>query len=379
MTPDSEADLIQRIKAHMAAGTADMAAAPYANPVEMYTSPTILAKELETFFAGGLLCVGLSVDVPARPEWLTHDIAGRSVLLTRDEAGVLRAFLNVCRHRGAPVAEGRGTSRRFTCPYHGWTYDNSGALVARPTEEGFDTIDKCQMGLTPLPVVERHGLIFLSCDPKAEGADPKDRLGAAAAQIDAFHLNTYYRFGTRQISKQVNWKLVVDTFLEAYHLATLHSTTLAPMIYNQFAAWDEWGQIGRLTAARKSIDKMKGGPLAPHITQLYFLFPNTVLIYQQDHVETFQAFPKNGSPDETDIVVSLYCPAEPATDSEARHWQKNFDLLMNVTEQEDFALCEKIQEGFHSGAQTHVTYGRNEPGLQYYHRSIKQALGLPDG
>lgn len=376
MTPDSEADLIRRIRAHMAAGTTDMAPAPYENPVAMYTSRDVLAQELDIFFQKGLLCVGLSADVPASPEWLTHDIAGRSVILARDERGVLRAFLNVCRHRGAPVADGRGTFRRFTCPYHGWTYDLKGSLVARPTEEGFAAIDKCEMGLTPLPVTEKHGLIFLSCDPKRIDVSLDERLGGAAEDIAAFDLDTYYRFGTRASARRMNWKLVVDTFLEAYHLDKLHSKSLAPMIHSHFAAWDEWGVIGRLTAARKSISEIGDGPLAPHITQLYFLFPNTVLIYQQDHVETFQAFPKQGSPDESDIVVSLYCPTKPETDSENRHWQNNFDLLMNVTGNEDFALCEKIQRGFYTGAQSHVTYGRNEPGLQHYHRSIKQALGI---
>lgn len=360
---------------NMDAGTCDMAPAPYANPVTMYTSPDILARETDTLFKKGALCVGLSADVPASPEWMVHDIAGRSVILARDTGGTLRAFLNVCRHRGAPVAEGRGTSRRFTCPYHGWTYGIDGALAARPAEEGFDAIGKDCMGLTPLPVSEKYGLIYLSCDPKRDSVSVDDSLGLAASEIAAFNLGTYYRFGTRKIDKHMNWKLVIDTFLEAYHLEALHKKSLAPMIFNTYSAWDEWGSIGRLTAARKSITEMGDGSLGPHVTQLHFLFPNTVLIHQQDHVETFQAFPKNGSPDAVDIVVSLYCPTKPDTESAERHWANNFDLLMNVTETEDFALCEKIQKGFYSAAQTHVTYGRNEPGLQHYHRSIKQALG----
>ena len=378
MTPDSEADLKHRLIAHLDQGTTDMAPAPYANPVSMYTSTDVLAREMQTFFADGVLCVGLSADLPASPEWMTLDIAGRSVVVARDGSGALRAFLNVCRHRGAPVAENRGTARLLTCPYHGWAYDLKGDLIARPKEDGFSAIDKCEMGLTQLPVAEKNGLVFLSCNPARPAIDPATVLGASEDQFASFRLDQYFRFGTRKLSKRMNWKLVVDTFLEAYHLETLHSKSLAPMIHSHYCAWDEWGSIGRLTAPRKSISKMNGGSLAPHVTQLYFLFPNMVLINQQDHVETFQAFPKKGAVDEADIVVSLYCPSKPATDSEERHWKNNFDLLVRVTETEDFDLCEKIQAGFGAGAQTHVTYGRNEPGLQHYHRSIKRALGFTE-
>ncbi len=378
MTPESERDLTERIKSHLAAGTTDLAPDPYENQVDMYTSPAVLKREQERFFRSGVLCAGLCADVPHPNDWLVLDVAGKSVLLARDNAGTLRGFLNVCRHRGAPVAEGQGNGNRFTCPYHGWTYNNIGKLIAQPMEEAFERPTACKVALQELPIEEKHGLIYLSCDPQSKVCADQ-HLGDAASEIAAFDLSSYHRFGTRKVSKQMNWKLVVDTFLEAYHLQTLHKASLAPMIYNTHCVWEDWGHIGRLTTPRKSIGEMSDGSLLPYVTMLYFLFPNLVLIQQQDHIETFHAFPKNNSPDEADIVVSLYCPNVPETDSAVRHWTKNFDLLMNVTEGEDFALCEKIQKGFYSGAQSHIVYGRNEPGLQHYHRSIKSALGLSGG
>jgi len=114
--------------------------------------------------------------------------------------------------------------------------------------------------------------------------------------------------------------------------------------------------------------------LISHTAIVYLLFPNTVLVMAQDHLETWHMFPAGNGVDETRMYVSLYTPEPALTDSARRHWKNNFDLLMATVENQDFPVSEGIQRGFYSGAQDEIMYGCNEPALQHYHQAIKSAL-----
>ena len=110
------------------------------------------------------------------------------------------------------------------------------------------------------------------------------------------------------------------------------------------------------------------------LAAIYVLFPNTVFIMQGDHVETWHMFPAGDGTDESVMYVSLYTPEPAASDSARRHWDRNMDLLINTVEKEDFPLAEGVQRGFYSGAQDAIVFGRNEPALQHFHKSVKSAL-----
>jgi phenylpropionate dioxygenase-like ring-hydroxylating dioxygenase large terminal subunit len=212
-----------------------------------------------------------------------------------------------------------------------------------------------------------------------EPIDLDAHLGGAERELAPLGLERYRRFARREIERAMNWKLVIDTFLEAYHVSSLHARSLGPAIFGAPAAWDAFGRGGRLVAARRSIADARRQPesdwnLHEHSVVLYQLFPNTMLIYQVDHVEVVQAFPGRGGADTAKIVFTLYTPSEVVDDRARRHFQSNFDLLLEVTEREDFRICEQMQRGFHVDEAATVVYGRNEPGLAHYHRMIRQAL-----
>lgn len=362
----TEAALRRRIRAHQEhrRGT-DQAADVHHQPVSHYVDPGYAAAESAAWFGPRPLVVGLSDLVP-RAGYHTDLVASRPVLLTRDDDGRFRAFLNVCRHRGAPVAEGRGCTAALVCPYHGWTYGLDGSLRTIRRAAAFGEIDVD--GLVELPALEEHGVLWVTPDPHGEA--PLDPLAGAEVELGPFSLGTHHLFAQRSWRREINWKLAVDTFGEAYHVGVLHSASLAPMIHSDFALFDAFGPHGRLVSARRSLDHPDAAPgVVAHATILYFLVPNTVLIHQQDHVQLYQAWP-GPTPDECELTVSLYVPEEPTTDKAIRYWQKNLDLLVSVTDSEDFALCAEIQKGFHSGAQTHLTFGRNEPALHHLHRSL---------
>lgn len=375
--------ILRRIFRHLAEGTTDMSEMPYRNRIEAFTDPGRAALERERLFRHEPLFAAMSCEIGEPGDWLTVDLAGAPVLLVRGNDGELRGFLNVCRHRGGRVADGRGCGARvFTCPYHAWSYGLDGALAGQPTAEGFTGIDRADLGLAEVPVAEKYGLVFARPVP-GEPIDVDAVLDGAEAELASYGLEGYHHFDTREMRRAMNWKLVVDTFLEAYHIPSLHKRTISPLIHGSPAIYDAFGRNGRLIGVRKSIAELEDRPeaertLLPHATILYILHPNTVLIHQVDHVETWQIFPAGDGIGEARMRISLYAPEPIDSDKAREYWKANLDLLIRVTDTEDFVLGEQIQQGFGTRAQEAVIYGRNEPGLQHYHRTIKRALGVAD-
>lgn len=369
-----------RILNYLETRSTTMADAVYRNPVTDYTCAEQFAREREIFFRASPLLVGLSCEVPAPGDYLTDDFSGVPILLVRGDDGRLNALINVCRHRGARLVEGRGRIKKaFVCPYHAWSYDRRGCLIGRPHADAFEGVEAKDHGLRPLPVVERHGLIWV-CPTPGAAFDIEAQLGGLDGELAAYDFRHYHHYETRDLQQRMNWKLVVDTFLETYHLNVLHRNTIDPILYSNLGAFDAFGRNLRLIAARRSIGELQEQPekdwdLIKHTAVVYVLFPNTVLIMQGDHLETWRVYPAGDTPDAARMHVSLYTPEKAASDSARRHWDRNFQLLLDTVEKEDFPVGEGIQRGFHSGAQEHITFGRNEPGLGYYHRQVREALG----
>jgi phenylpropionate dioxygenase-like ring-hydroxylating dioxygenase large terminal subunit len=372
--------LARRLFGFLDERTTELAEAPVQNPVSAYTSEERLARERERLFRAEPLFVGFSRDAAEPGAYFTHVDSGVPIIVVRARAGALHALLGTCRHRGAQVASGAGrVPGRFICPYHGWTYDDGGRLVGQPCAEGFRGLARESLCLARLPLAEQHGMIFVR-PVSGEAIDVDAHLGGAERELAALDLARYTRFAHHEIERAMNWKLVIDTFLEAYHVSHLHEQTLGPTILGASAAWDAFGRGSRLVAVRRSLAALREKPesewnLLAHSVVLYNLFPNTMLIHQIDHVEVVQAYP-GASVDRARIAFSLYTPEPATTDAARRHFQANFDLLLRTVEQEDFVLGEQIQRGFHAGGNDRVVYGRNEPGLAHYHRMLARTLGV---
>ena len=355
--------------------TTDLAAATYRVAASDYTSAAVLAAELRTLFRRGPVLAGLSGDARSSGDWFSFEACGRSAVVWRRADGTLRAFVNACRHRGMRIATGRGHDERvLVCPYHSWSYDADGRLQAIPGDEGFADVARDGLSLGRLPVHEAAGLVWVDFAP--DGTE-RVELGGAEAEIVPFDLAAYHPLDRRVHRFAANWKLTVDSFLEAYHLHFLHVDSLRPMFHGNLALFDALGRNGRIVGVRRSFDgRADGASLLPHVTVLYQLFPNAVLIHQQDHVELYQSFPADGDPNTCEVRVTLYAPTAPSTDAAREHWRKNLDLVDTVTSTEDFAACEKIQANLRAAAVPFVVVGRNEPGLAHFHRTLHAVLGL---
>lgn len=383
MKRETQIELMDRVLHHLAAGTTDLAPEVQHNQASNYASPQRLAQEESTLFRNYPLIMAMSCQLPKPGDRLTNDLTGTPVLVVRSEDGRIRAFVNSCAHRGARVAEGSGHGRSLMCPYHAWTYNLQGELKGIPDERSFPGVNKCNHGLTPLPVAERNGMIWVVPNPDAPmDLDIERYLEGLDAEIGSFNLAGHHHYECREIRHKMNWKLAIDTFLEPYHLGVLHRNTVAPLFFTNTCLFDAFGHHLREVLVRRSVETQKEvapaeRDLIAHNTLVYVLFPNTVFVVQVDHIETWRVYPIKGKPDECVMYLDFFTPDPIDSDSARRHWSRNMDLTIRTVCEEDFPTCEGMQFAFGSGARKELVYGRNEPALAHFQRSIRQALDGP--
>jgi phenylpropionate dioxygenase-like ring-hydroxylating dioxygenase large terminal subunit len=312
-------------------------------------------------------------------DFVTHNDTGQPILAVRGADGVLRAFLNVCRHRSATVEPkpcGAG-KRAFVCPYHGWSYDLAGRLLGISDGAAFGDLDRASHGLRQLAVAEKYGLVWVVPNALEAGhestLDIDAYLGPLQPDLAAWDMACWELHSSVPIHPRMNWKLVIDTFLEQYHFRYAHSGSVYRLFLDNIAAFERMDRHMRVAAAKRTLTELETRPrdswrILDHAVVLYQLFPNTVLIYGKDHCSVFTSFPV--SVDESVMHLSvLVDPAERAKKPQA-YWDGTVGMLQTALA-EDFAIGEGVQRNFRSGANGRQTFGKFEKALGWYHREIE--------
>lgn len=349
----------------------------WVNQAAAYTSPERLAQEVDVLFRRGPTYFGLSAELPEPGSYLSGTVGGVPVTVVRQRDGSLAGVVNACRHRAAPLYDERGTvGKRVVCGYHAWSYELDGKLHSRPLSRGaFDDVS-LPCDLHPVVVAEAHGLVFV----RAEGDEPIDVdavLAGAEDDLGAFDLGSYTHIESRANTWSMNWKLVLDTFCESYHIRTLHRDSIAPAFLSESTVFDAFGPNLVSIGLRKNVveefqkDRAERS-LLPYGTMQYFLVPSGLVVHQLDHIETWRVEPVDVRT--TRVVTSVFAPEPPASERALGYWRKNLDLLLQVTGTEDFPLMERIQANLDSGRLPEVVYGRVEYPLVHLHRSIDELL-----
>ena len=379
MRHSEQVALIRRIFDHMRAGTTDRGAVA-GSPVTRYLSAERLARERAMIRSlPVMICASSQVAHPG--DWFTHDLSGVPILVTRDRNGVLRAFINACRHRGARVVGGEcGSGRRnIICPYHSWTYDLDGTLRGLPHPGEFPDLDRARHGLVALQVAEACGLVWVvpSAQESAGSAiDIRAWLGAMALDLQSFGYDRYVAHDTRRFDSRHDWKLVADANLEAYHFKYLHRDTIAPLFQDNRMVADAFGDHWRITLPKVSIEELRALPeaewdLANHCNIIYYFFPNVMFLFIGDHATVLGVWPSGVGASTIDAVTLV--PEPPATEKARAYWDKNVKIFWDAL-MEDFALMDSMQSTFASGANTHLTFGRSEYCSAGFEESVERRL-----
>jgi phenylpropionate dioxygenase-like ring-hydroxylating dioxygenase large terminal subunit len=384
MNAEKQREILRRFFALREAHTTLMAPEPRRERASVYTDPERLTREVDTLFRGHPLVVALSADLPSTGDYLATEAAGVPLLLVRGEDAEVRGFLNICRHRGGRVASGRGRpGRAFKCPYHSWAYDLNGDLLGQPlARNAFDGIDRETLGLLPVPVAERFGLILARVGSGRTGApiDVAAELSGLGPEIGELNLDGYLFFDERSGVFDANWKLIYDTFLESYHIFSLHRDSIGPDLLSTPFVADTFGAHARANVMRREVVKLLEVPesewdLRAHSSLVYLLFPSVLInLPMSGHAEMWEVYPEPDDPHRTRVTVRFYIPGEPESDEQRAFWEMNVKFTQRVVFKEDFDQQQDIHRSLRTGLMPEVIYGRNEPMLIHHHEQVELAL-----
>lgn len=374
MNPETAAALIARARAAHARGRPDVDASPEAmSPVTRYQDATRFECErvLARRFPQAVRCAS---DLAAPGNAWAGTVLGVPVLVTRDASGTLRAFLNVCRHRGARLmAEGEVCAKvRHVCPYHAWTYESDGRLVHVPGDEGFPTLDRRDAGLRPLAVAEGAGMIWVIPDVREAGRDVRAELGPFLQDLESFGLHTHRGDALRERDLACDWKLIVEGSSEAYHFKVAHRNTIARLFADNLQLVDEAGLHRRMLLVKQAVPAEDAGlDVRATGNLLYFFFPLTLILVQPDHAQVTRLEPLG--PGVCRIADVALIPDRPHDARAREHWDRNVQLYRDTLD-EDYALMESIQAGLASGANEALRFGRHESALVRFHQQLDAEL-----
>ena len=371
---------------------------------DAYVSPEFYALEQERVFAKSWVPVCVPDEVRMPGQFHVVEVAGRSIIVTRNQQGELRAHHNVCRHRGSRLCEGSGQVRRFfSCPYHAWGYDLDGACLGTPlfTPESevpvdqratFDmsdvkAFDKADMGLYPVRVAEWGCLIFVCLDPDTpelacELGDLPERL--AGYRLDEFRL-------ARRVEYPIsaNWKLVGENFMEYYHLPWVHPGLVKVSPVDSHYRWQGPGMyVGFCTtpiAANTEDGGFEGLAAISGLTaedaesaRFAWLFPNVAINVLPNHVMMLLAVP-NG-PGRTAEV--LYLLTHPESEAKSLDTAGDIDALTtfwDVVNREDVGIVERVQDGVRNPAYQggRMCYRFEASCHRFQNMIVDKMLGVP--
>ncbi len=374
-----EHTIARRLLDHLAAGTTDMAPEAIEVDTSNYTSPERYAEEVDALFINHPVVLCLSGALPKPGSYVTVDLCDTPVFVTRDKDGKVRSFANVCRHRGVRLLDGVGRARRFTCPFHAWSYEMDGTLVGIPTEEAFEGICKEDKGLIELPVDEARGVVFGRLRP-GEPIDAEELLGLdLAEELALLDFASWELFGEPHVHEvQANWKTTLDTYRENYHFNYLHKNTLATYAYGGVLTFDPMGRHLRNASALRTIDELKDVPeedwtdVDRYFSYQYAVFPNVSLTFDSRHIELWQILPTG--PTTSAVLHSTYIRPDLSEEDAAKLAEMAPWICDTVVDGEDFWVAGRTEPGLSTGLVPTVIFGRNEPALQHLHEGYEAVL-----
>jgi phenylpropionate dioxygenase-like ring-hydroxylating dioxygenase large terminal subunit len=364
-----DATVAQRILDHIDAKTTDLGETVWREPVEHYRSEARFAVERDKVLRRNPTAFCPSAALPEVGSYVARDAAGTPIVAIRGNDGRVRAFRNACRHRGTQLAGGAGCEKAFICRYHGWTYGLEGQLRHVPHQHGFPGLDKSTRGLVAVETTERCGLVFVTQGtPALPGAD----LDALPVLIPPG-----FRFlGSAELDIPANWKILVEGFLEGYHIRSTHEQTFFPVQYDNLNVVETFGRNGRIAFPFRAINKLRAvAPAARSVdgklTYVYHLFPNVMIATFPGRI--FMVAIEPLAPDRTRFFTYVVSDRD-EHDADAQAALKRGTEFVDAGAREDREVACAIQRSLASGANEFFEFGLFESLIGRFHRTLHAAI-----
>ncbi|MCL7968169.1 MAG: aromatic ring-hydroxylating dioxygenase subunit alpha [marine benthic group bacterium] len=296
--------------------------------------------------------------------WLVADVAGEPIVVVRDLEGDVRAFYNVCRHRGGPLASADGCGRVLKCGYHGWTYQLDGRLRGVPHWNLVELFDREDYGLVPIRVSDWQGLLFVNLD--ADAPPLEDVFGGIAERIAPIRLEDLEFHGRVDYEVKANWKVYVENYLEGYHIPIVHPELMK--LYDFSSYETELSEHWSLQHSPLTEEEHIYG--AGGRAWYYCVFPNFMLNILPGRLQTNRVVPTGP---ESCRVEFEYFYADP--ESERTRERIAADLsFADLVQDEDIEICEQVQRGLASRGYDRGRFSvKYEGGVYHFQNRLRRA------
>ena len=341
-------------------------------PNSIFTDQAYFEREQAAIFHRYPVPVTLSALIAEPGTAIANDGYGKPLVITRAKDGQVRAFINACQHKGSKILEDCEVHKqsRLVCPYHAWAYGLDGKLVGVARPDMFDNLDKTQRGLKELPAKEWGGVVYVQLDgrePDWSNLHPQIDEDFKSLGIPNAHV-----YGRKTFDLKANWKVVLEPFLEGYHVQRLHAASIGDLFVDAPNNVDMFGPnirqlSGRVGYEPSMLDEQPDGNIHKLITHAYTAFPNCVVVTSQYYISIMLLKPRAAN--HTHVEYYMLTPGPADTPKAQEVFARSFELIIKVFGGEDFRAAEISQQGLEAGVpETTVYCGLEENIVRYYER-----------
>ena len=328
-------------------------------PAKYYVEPSWHDAERHSVFTNTWQLIGPASAVAGAGDYVSEDLAGIKVFVIRGSDNVLRAFRNVCSHRGALLlTHGEGHCNGMRCPYHQWRYNDLGQLIAAPHFGETVDFDLADWPLQSIEVEVWRGLIFVCVSPHQSLTE---QLADVIAELDDVPMESYTRTQTQTLDFYGNWKIYTDNFVEGYHIPGIHPDFYRAIDFDSFATTAHSGMVKMTAAARQNLF-YKG--------RWYWMWPNWTLSLFDGGMNTSRINPTGV--DRTELIYHFYFDDVAASNS--TDCDETIAANIKVIRQ-DFDICRQVHDNYRSNAYSPGPLSpRHEAGVYYFQKRYLQML-----
>ena len=374
-------DAAKRLLNNIENNTPELGQDTYEVPVSYYVDEDRWKREIDIIFKKQPLVLALSCELAEPNSYKAMNRVDVPILLTRGDDGKVRGFINKCRHRGAPLTgdvEKCGIAKRFSCPYHAWTFDNRGKLVGLPGRDQFGTVPSAYRELIEISVEERAGLVWGTLTPGVE-LDLERFLGGMLPMLEEMDFDKFHFVGSATL-QGANWKIVQDGNFEHYHFNVLHRETFGSFLLSDATAYDEVGPHTRFFVPGTQIRTLRDTPetdwqASKHLMYSFCIFPHCGIGLAPHEDPQEQLLSINlvwpGATPNTSIAHMIFALPRPlGSEDDRRRIEQIIETNTGIILKEDYWVVGGQQAGLESMKNEKFIYGRMERICQTFERTV---------